>query len=502
MRKPHRFSTFAFQPYVMERRFSWVSVFALGMLWGASLLIAAEVKGAPPNDLSKRPVSPGLNKEDWPQFLGPRGDGKSAETGLDIEAIRKADKAGKAPLSVLWRRKLGTGYGAPTVSRGRLFHFERVKDKAVIMALHSETGEELWRHEYATDYVDSYGYNNGPRCSVVVDDDRVYAYGVEGMLICLSTVDGKKLWSVNTTEKYGVVQNFFGVGSTPVVFNDLLLVMVGGSGKGAKNYTAAQLDLVQGDGSGIVAFDKMTGKERYAITDELASYASMKLAKVGKQNWGLAFCRGGLVGFDPQKGDVLLQFPWRAESLESVNASMPVVEQGQVLLSETYGPGSVMLDLTPYGNAKKPTEPAIVWKDKSGLRDKKSLQTHWNTPVFHEGYVYGSSGRHTGNAELRCVEWKTGKVMWSEPGLTRMSLTYIDGHFLCLGEYGQLILIKANPEKLEPVTFDLLAGNPKAQIQGGVTLQYPCWAAPVVARGLLYVRGDDELACLELIKGK
>ncbi|MFO0884030.1 MAG: hypothetical protein U0894_07585 [Pirellulales bacterium] len=34
-----------------------------------------------------------------------------------------------------------------------------------------------------------------------------------------------------------------GVGSTPVVFNDLLLVMVGGSGKGAKNYTAAQLDL-------------------------------------------------------------------------------------------------------------------------------------------------------------------------------------------------------------------------------------------------------------------
>lgn len=497
MRKP-RLITFA----ACGLPLSGMRHFFLCLIAVVAICSTSQVKGAPPEDLAKREVKAGLNKEDWPQFLGPRGDGKSAETGLDIQAIREADQAGKAPLKVLWRYKLGTGYGAPTVSRGRLFLFERVKDKARIAALNAETGDELWRHEYTTDYVDSYGYNNGPRCSVVVDDDRVYAYGVEGMLICLSAVDGKKLWSVDTTAKYGVVQNFFGVGSTPVIFNDLLLVMVGGSGKGAKNYTAAQLDLVQGDGSGIVAFDKMTGKERYAITDELASYASMKLAKVGRQNWGLAFCRGGLVGFEPQKGEVLFQFPWRAESLESVNASMPVVDQGQVLISETYGPGSAMLDLNPFGNMKKPTEAPVVWKDKSGLRDKKSLQTHWNTPVVHNGYVYGSSGRHTGNAELRCVEWKTGKVMWSEPGLTRMSLTYIDGHFLCLGEYGQLILIKANPEKLEPVTFDLLAGNPKTQIAGGVTLQYPCWAAPVVARGLMYVRGDDELACLELIKGE
>lgn len=480
-----------------------ISGWALSILLIASLFISGTALGAPPpRDLAKRKLAAGLNQEDWPQFLGPRGDGKSTETGLDITGIGAAEKAGRAPLPILWRRKLGSGYGAPTVSRGRLYQFDRIKDQARIVALNAETGDAIWKYEYPTEYVDSYGYNNGPRCSIVIDEDRVYAFGVEGMLLCLSANDGKMIWSIDTTEAYGVVQNFFGVGSTPVIFEDLLLVMVGGSGRDAKKFTTSQLNLVEGAGSGIVAFDKLTGKERYAITDELASYASMKVAKVGNRNWGLAFCRGGLVGFEPKKGTVVFEFPWRAESLESVNASMPAVYQGQVLISETYGPGSTMLDLNPLNGPEKIAEPPVVWKDKSGIRDKKSLQTHWNTPVVHDGYVYGSSGRHTGNAELRCVEWKTGKVMWSEPDLTRTSLTYVDGHFLCLGEYGQLILFKATPKGFEPVSFDLLGGNPNKKISGGVLLKYPCWAAPVIARGLMYVRGDDELVCLELIPSK
>ena len=46
----------------------------------------------------------------------------------------------------------------------------------------------------------------------------------------------------------------------------------------------------------------ITGKIRYKITDELASYSSMKTATIGKRRWGFAFCRGGLVGFEPATG--------------------------------------------------------------------------------------------------------------------------------------------------------------------------------------------------------
>ena len=79
--------------------------------------------------------------------------------------------------------------------------------------------------------MDLYGYSVGPRCSPVVDGDRVYMYGVEGMLHCLRVEDGKLIWKVDTIADFQVRQNFFGVGSTPVIEGDLIIAQVGGSPK-------------------------------------------------------------------------------------------------------------------------------------------------------------------------------------------------------------------------------------------------------------------------------
>src|SRR5207302_13899 len=132
--------------------------------------------------------------------------------------------------------------------------------------LKSETGEFLWKFEYATDYEDYYNYNNGPRCSPVVDGNRVYIFGAEGMLHCVRAADGELVWKVDTKAEFGVVQNFFGVGSTPVVEGDLLIVQVGGSPPGSGQFPSQNQ---KGNGSGIVAFDKLTGKVRYKVTEEL-----------------------------------------------------------------------------------------------------------------------------------------------------------------------------------------------------------------------------------------
>ena len=119
----------------------------------------------------------------------------------------------------------------PAISRGRLFQFDRHGDQARLSAFESETGKFLWKFEYPTNYDDFYGYNNGPRCCPVVDDNRVYIHGVEGMLHCVRAADGKLIWKVDTKQEFHVVQNHFGVGSAPVVEGDLLLVHVGGSTK-------------------------------------------------------------------------------------------------------------------------------------------------------------------------------------------------------------------------------------------------------------------------------
>lgn len=436
------------------------------------------------------PPNLGTRKQgvDWPVFLGPTGDSKSTEKGILTKWEADLPR-------LVWQAKLGTSYGAPTISRGRLFQFDRFDNAARLYCRNAETGEELWRYEYTTEYEDMYGYNNGPRCSPVVDGDRVYAYGVDGMLVCVRAIDGKPIWKVNVNQKFGVVQNFFGVGSTPVIEGDLLIVMVGGSPPDSQLLARGDLSRVEANGTAIVAFDKFTGAEKYKLGDDLASYASLKLATIGDRRWCFAFCREGLLGFEPASGKLDFSYPWRAKILESVNASMPVVNEDEVFISETYGPGSSLLKVA-HGKHE------VVWKDNDRSRDK-AMQTHWMTPVLVDGYLYGSSGRHPEKAELRCIEWKTGKVMWSEPGMSRSSLLLIDGHFVCLGEYGQLTLIKVNPEKYEPVAegdFARITNNAGEPLPGPRRLlAYPCWAAPIVSHGLMYVRGEEWLLCLELI---
>jgi outer membrane protein assembly factor BamB len=160
---------------------------------------------ANPKPIGSNSVLPDLHTRkrgtDWPCFLGPTGDSKSTEKGI----ISPWPKEG---LRIVWQKKLGTGYGIPSISQGRLFQFERLGNHACLTCLKSETGEFLWKFEYPTEYEDFYGYDNGPRCSPVIDGDRVYLFGVEGMLHCVSARDGKLVWKVDTKDEFGVVQNF------------------------------------------------------------------------------------------------------------------------------------------------------------------------------------------------------------------------------------------------------------------------------------------------------
>ena len=322
--------------------------------------------------------------------------------------------------------------------------FDRHDGSARLTCMKSETGDELWRFEYPTDYEDLYGYNNGPRTCPVVDGNRVYVFGPEGVLHCVAVADGKLLWRVDTATKFHVVQNFFGVGSAPVVEGELLIVQIGGSPPGRARTLLDTRDPVQGNGSGIVAFNKWTGEVVYQITDELASYTTPTVATINGRRWCFSFARGGLIGFEPRTGTVDFHYPWRSKKFESVNASNPVVVDDLVFISETYGLGSSLLKVRPGGYT-------VVWKD-SERRRNKAMQLHWNTPIHYKGYLYGYSGRHSRGCELRCVELRTGKVVWSHRVHERGSLLYADGHFISLGEFGTLTLIRPTPEKLEVVS--------------------------------------------------
>jgi outer membrane protein assembly factor BamB len=425
-------------------------------------------------------------EEDWPKFLGPRGDGSSAET--NILKDWSGDK-----LKTNWQLPVGEGYAIGSIADGSYFHFdvttsEEGKNVARLRRIDLNSGKKQWEFTAPSSYKDMYGYDSGPRTSPVIEGDHVYVYGVEGTLFCLRTKDGSEVWKLNTSERFGVVQNFFGVSSCPVIYENLLLVMVGGSPEDSRKLPRGRLDLVQPAGSAMVALNRLTGELVYKTGNDLASYTSPRIVELHGQPIALAWMRESLIGFRPANGQIMFKFPWRARKLESVNASTPVVFGNQVFIGECYEKGGVLLDIMNSPDAENElawtAKPA--WSD-NGKRDK-SMAPHWNTPVIFDGHLYGCSGRHQGSAVFKCIQWQTGETKWSVPRLGRTSATLCDGHLITMAENGELLLVKATPDK-----FDMVS-----RYEGDIKFRSPCWAAPIVSHGKLIVRGSEKVVCFSL----
>jgi len=287
-----------------------------------------------------------------------------------------------------------------------------------------------------------------------------------------------------------VIQNFFGVGCSPVLHDDLVIVMVGGSPPEDKQIAMGALDRVSPNGTALVAFDALTGKERWRAGDYLASYSTPLITTIEGKPAVLAFVREGLLAVDPQTGTELWFFRWRSPRLESVNAMVPVVNGNRVLISECYDIGSVLLEMSL-------TEAKVVWQDPPRSR-QRAFRAHWATPIVSEGKLFGCSGRNEPDSDLRCIDLATGRPAWIDPRRTRSSLLAVDDHFVVLDEDGRMQLIEATSADLKVSTeIDLgIAADDRP------ALLSPCWAAPVLSRGLLYVRGRENVLCMELIPAK
>jgi outer membrane protein assembly factor BamB len=385
---------------------------------------------------------------DWPNIHGPHRDNHSADTGLTWAW-------GKDGPPIAWALDVGAGFAGVAVSGGSVFLFHRIGDEEVLAALDPATGKEKWKYSARTRYVDDFGFDPGPRCVPVVSGGRVVALGADGDLHAVEAATGKKLWHRNVRADYRAPKGYFGVGASPIVIADRLLVNVGARG------------------AGIVAFDPATGKELWKATDDPPSYAAPNVIDFGGKPHAAFFTRSGLVVVDPADGKVKFTKPWRSRLDASVNAASPVVRKDELLLTASYGTGAVLLKA-------KDGEWDEVWSND------RSLSCHYNTPVLVGEYLYGVHGRQEGGAaQLRCVEWKTGAVKWSQERFGCASLIAVDGGLLAVTEGGLLVRFDADP------------GGYKERAVAKV-LDSTTRAAPALADGRLYVRDEKKLVCLKL----
>lgn len=387
--------------------------------------------------------------DDWPQFLGPARNGASTETGLRESWPREGP-----PL--LWQKQIGAGFSGPAVAGKRLILFHRVGDQEIVDCLEPATGKELWKFSYATAYRDDFGFDNGPRATPVIAGNRVYTLGAEGTLHCLDLEKGGKVWSRSLLQEYGAGKGFFGVATSPLAEGNLLLVNVGSPR------------------AGIVAFAKETGKEVWKATNHEASYSSPVAATIQGKRQAAFFTREGLVILDPTTGGVQYQKRWRARLNASVNAAAPLVVDDYVFVSSSYATGALLVHFTAAG-AKE------VWQGD------ESMSNHYSTCVYYGGNLYGFDGRQEQGASLRSIEWKTGKVRWTNEGFGCGSIILADGKLWIVTEKGELVLADATPA----------AYRERAR---GAILQKTVRAAPALADGKLFVRDTERLVCLNLKK--
>src|SRR5215468_1949116 len=395
---------------------------------------------APPNTVPSGP-------SDWPQWRGPERNGVSKDTGL----IKQWPSSG--PQRAWSISSLGEGYGSLAIKGDRIFVQGSRGNASVVFCLNRADGKTVWSAALGAK-VDQ-GENSGPRSTPTIDNDRVYALTENGDLACLNARNGVPVWRKNILKEFGGSNPGWLICESPLIDGDRVIVTPGGKG------------------AGMVALDKMTGKEIWRAKDlsDDASYSSCIAADVGGVRTIMNFTSRAAVGVRASDGKLM----WSNSSPANgtANCATPVFADNKVFFTSDYGTGGALFGLNAQNGEVSAKE----------LYFTKDIKNHHRGVVLVNGYLYGFHG----DAVLTCLEFATGKKMWANRSVGKGSLTYADGMLYLLSEKNVVGLAEANPNAyVEKGRFSI-------PDQGRNS-----WAHPVVIGGKLYIRDQGTLTAYDV----
>ena len=386
---------------------------------------------------------------DWPQILGPNRDGKAVGESLP-------DKLPDTP-TVAWEFKCGEGFAGPAVANGVVYLFHRQGDQDILQTLDLKTGKPGWETKYPATYRGGINSDRGPRCVPTVQNNTVLLHGAGGHLHAIDATTGKAVWTRDTWRDFNGLEGYFGAGSSPIIFAKKVVLNTGGRGE-----------------NGVAAFDLKTGKTLWQAVDERASYS----APIAWKGQAIFITRLQTLAINPENGELQWQVPFGKRG-PTVNGALPVVADGHLFLTASYGIGARWFKL-PQGDGA----PAEIWSGD------KQLSSQYATPIYLNGFLYGSHGREdVGRASFRCIEAATGEVKWEQDDFGMTHVIGVGDQLLIHRIDGQLQIATANPEGLKPkATWTLATAI--------------CRSLPAFSQGHYLYRinreTDSKLVCLRL----
>ena len=400
-----------------------------------------------------------LNAADWPQWRGPAQDGH-VPAGVAVP-----DRLAAEP-KVLWRVKVGDGLASPVVSAGRVFYLDDQRGTETLHAADAATGKELWTAAVDETFRDSQSAA-GPRCTPLVDGDRVYAQSCRGELKCLSAADGSLRWRAHYVRDFHAVfigekgqaagASRHGYNGSPVIDGARLVACAGGT-----------------NGASVVCLDKLTGRVIWQSQSDIPGYAPPVLGTFGGTRQVVAFTVQGVMGLDAGTGLLLWRSPVKTALARHVTT--PVLVADMVFVA-SHQAGLVGVKVSREGDAWKAEQ---AWVDRN-------LAINFSSPVAAGGHLYG-----VGPAKnFICVEAVSGKLAWSQSGCLTSPADKAFAAFLVMGQNilsltdgGELILFAAEPGQFRQVS--------RVQVCGAN------WCNPAYADGNLFLRDKTELLCVVL----
>ena len=391
---------------------------------------------------------PVVSGADWPQWRG------SDENGISAERLpAKPDFT-----TVLWQKKVGTGFSTVAVAEGRVFTLGHsgAKDggSETVWCFHAETGAEIWQHSYPAPLIARF-YEGGPGATPTVRGGKVFTYSKHGRLHCYEAATGKVIWQRDMLAEAGLDEPpEWGFACSPYFLTDDTLLIEAGA---------------------TFALDAATGKVRWKSQRFTPAYGTPKAFTADGRKLLAVMKTEGLVVLDAGNGATVATADWKTSF--DTTATTPIIHGGKIFISTGYDRGCALFELA--GDQLKKSY------------EHKLLSNHMNNSVLIDGHLYGFDGTaHRGRpTEFVCLELATGKEKWRVPPAVGLGcgsvMATADGTLLILSERGELLTALATPAGFKATA--------RHQVLGG-----RCWTVPVLAHGRIYCRNArGDLVCVK-----
>jgi outer membrane protein assembly factor BamB len=388
-------------------------------------------------------VSPAF-ADNWPGWRGPDGSGVTLETNLPVHWSKTQNVRWKTPLQ-------GAGVSAPVVWGKHIFLTAsdgRRNDRLHVYCYHRQDGKLLWHTRlFGTAPTDLFAPGGMAVPTPVTDGKQLYALFGTGDLVCLDFA-GKPLWIRSLAQEYGPFRNRWGMASSPLLVNGLLIVQVDHWGQ-----------------SYLLGMDVKTGVNRWKTNrDASVNWSSPLAVRVKDKRQIVVFGTRRARGYDAATGTEL----WKVAGLHFQCIPSPVSEGDMLFAASGEGVLAIQLD----GSKGDLTETHVKWTSKRAT-------PYTPSPVCYQGRLYLVADR----GFATCLDAGSGKQLWKE----RMgehfhaSLLAGDGKVYFTSSEGVVRVVKAGSK------FELLAEN---------TLGEAVMASPAVSQGQIFIRGEKHLFCI------